>query len=254
MTAVTQPTKGTLTYPADFSTFLYKPNANWFGQDTITYTIADSEGATSQAIVTISITSVNDAPVAVDDSFSVYKNQLLTITEAQIVGNDTDVEGQAISLYAVGAATNGTVTKLANGSVEYRPFGEYVGSDSFEYTIADSIGNAYGTGRVNITVQQDTVPVANFTFSCTNLVCSFDASSSTDDRGIVLYQWTMGHNNAASGKTFTYTYGAAGAYAVRLTVQDVLGQTNVVQKTVVVTCPNPTITAQPTARAITACS
>ena len=252
ITAVTQPSKGTLTHAADFATFSFAPPANWFGSTSVTYTIADADGATAQATVTLTITSINDAPVAVNDSFSVYKNQLLTLTEAQIIGNDTDVEGHAVVLHNAGAAANGTVTRLANGSIEYQPHSEFAGADFFEYTIGDSAGGAYATGRVNITVLQDTAPVANFTFSCTNLVCAFDASSSTDDRGIVSYQWTMGNNGAASGRTPSYPYAAPGTYNVRLTVEDVLGQRHAVQKTVVVTCPNPSIAAQPTARTITA--
>ena len=247
--SIEQPAHGQFLIAPDKSQFSYQSNANWFGMDTFYYTVSDPFGASVRVMAQIGVSSVNDAPVAVNDSFSVYKNQVLTLTQAQIVANDTDVEGHTISVYSVGAPTNGTAQKLADGNIEYRPYGEFVGTDSFEYTIEDSGGGAYGTGRITVTVMQDTPPVADFTFSCTNLVCSFDASSSTDDRGVVLYQWIMGNNSAASGKSFSYTYGAVGTYQVRLTVQDALGQNGVITKTVTVTCPTPSISMQPASRA-----
>lgn len=238
ITAVTLPTKGTLTYAPDFSTFTYKGNTNWFGSDSFTYTVADSLGATSQGTVQLTVNSVNDAPVAGTDSLTVYKNQLLTITPQQLLANDSDLEGHSLSVSAVGAAVNGTVQRLANESIEFRPFGEYVGAASFDYTLRDAPG-ATSTGRVNVTVLPDNAPVANFNVTCNGRVCSFDASASTDDRGIVSYQWTLGNNSSANGKTFSYTYPTAGTYQVRLTVYDVMGQTSIAAKWITPAEPPP---------------
>lgn len=66
--------------------------------------------------------------------------------------------------------------------------------------------------------------MASFVVTCSGRTCSFDASASSDDRGIVAYQWTLGNNSAASGRTFTYTYAFSGTYSIRLTVTDALGQ------------------------------
>ncbi len=248
--SIEQPQHGTFLVSPDNGQFSYKSHANWNGMDSFYYTVSDPCGAQVRVPSQISVSSVNDSPVANNDAFNVYKNQLLTITQAQVVANDTDVEGHTISVYSVGAATNGTTKKLENGSIEYQPYGEFVGTDSFEYTVSDSGGGAYGTARVTITVLQDTPPVPSFTVSCVNLACTFDASASTDDRGIVSYQWLLGNGQAASGKTFTYSYPTTGTYLVRLTVQDVLGQSAATTKTAVVTCPLPSISAQPASRAI----
>ncbi|HET7434425.1 MAG TPA: Ig-like domain-containing protein, partial [Thermoanaerobaculia bacterium] len=237
--SATQPANGTLLTSPDFGSFSYKPKANWYGIDGFYYTVSDGFGGTAQAWVQLSVSAVNDPPVANPDTFSVYKNQVLTMTQAQIVANDTDIEGHTISVYSVGAATNGTTALLANGSVEYRPYGEFTGTDAFDYIATDSGGNAYSTGRITVNVLQDSKPVANFVVTCTGRSCVFDASSSTDDRGIVTYQWTLGNNQAAGGKTFTYAYPIGGMYQVRLTVQDVLGQTSAVTKYVTVTEPPP---------------
>jgi large repetitive protein len=228
--AVTQPANGQLLVSSDFSQFSYKPKQDWFGIDGFYYTVSDGFGGTAQGYVQLNVSSVNDPPVANDDSFSVYKNQLLTIAPAQVLTNDTDVEKQQLSVYLVDAPTNGTATKQADGSITYQPYGEFVGADSFTYRVQDSGGAVSMPGRINVNVLQDTKPVANFTVTCTGRSCYFDASSSTDDRGIVTYAWTLGNNNAAGGKTFTYVYPNAGFYQVRLTVSDTLGQTSAVLK------------------------
>lgn len=82
-------------------------------------------------------------------------------------------------------------------------------------------------------------PVASFTFSCTDLACSFDGSASTDDNGIVSYSWDFGDGAAGSGVTASHTYAAAGAYTVTLTVTDGDGASDTDSKPVTVTAPPP---------------
>ncbi|MEA2464731.1 MAG: large repetitive protein, partial [Acidobacteriota bacterium] len=196
--SVEQPDHGTFLVSTDKQQFSFKGPENWFGMVTFHYTVSDPFGASVRVMSQIRVHSVNDAPVAVDDSFSVYKNQLLTIAQAAVVGNDTDLEGDTIRIQSVDAPANGTAVLTEAGAIEYRPFGEFVGTDSFEYTIEDSAGGAFSSGRIHVTVLQDTRPVANFTVTCNDLACSFDASASTDDRGIVTYTWTLGNNSGAS--------------------------------------------------------
>src|SRR5207302_1820459 len=71
LTAViaSQPTKGTVNLAADGS-FTYTPNANANGADTFTYKASDGTNQSAATTVTINIAAVNDAPVAVNDSFS----------------------------------------------------------------------------------------------------------------------------------------------------------------------------------------
>ena len=79
---------------------------------------------------------------------------------------------------------------------------------------------------------QNQPPVANFTFSCSDLTCSFDATSSTDDRGIVSYEWDLNKYPGpfASGATVTATYPHAGTRNVTLTVRDAEGLTSSITK------------------------
>jgi len=63
-------------------------------------------------------------------------------------------------------------------------------------------------------------PTASFTWNCTDLACSFNASSSTDDNGIASYAWTFGDGATGSGVTTSHTYASGGTRTVTLTVTD----------------------------------
>jgi serine protease len=90
--------------------------------------------------------------------------------------------------------------------------------------------NAYGYGLVQAYNAwqllgggggENTLPVASFTYSCTDLICDFDASASYDpDGSIVSYAWDLGDGATASGATASHTYAADGTYTVVLTVTD----------------------------------
>jgi PKD repeat protein len=83
----------------------------------------------------------------------------------------------------------------------------------------------------------DTAPTAAFTASCASLVCTFDASASTDDHGIASYAWTFGDGGTGSGVTASHAFASAGTYTVTLVVTDAAGQTGTVAKAVAVTAP-----------------
>jgi VCBS repeat-containing protein len=139
VTEFTQPTNGTLTQNEDGS-FSYSPNANYNGSDSFTYTISDGKGGTSTATVNIGVTSVNDAPVAVNDSYTTQEDTPLTIAVPGVLGNDTDVDGDTLTVTEFTQPTNGTLTQNEDGSFSYSPNANYNGSDSFTYTISDGKG------------------------------------------------------------------------------------------------------------------
>ena len=76
-TPVVGPANGTVDLNAD-GTFTYTPNGNFFGTDSFTYEAADGNGGTARATVNITIDSVNDAPVAVDDNFNVNEDDVFS--------------------------------------------------------------------------------------------------------------------------------------------------------------------------------
>jgi PKD repeat protein len=82
----------------------------------------------------------------------------------------------------------------------------------------------------------DAAPVARFTWSCPTLTCNFDATSSSDDNGIVSYGWDLNKSpdGTASGATVTAVYPHNGTRNVTLTVTDSKGQTNSVTQTITI--------------------
>jgi Bacterial Ig domain/RTX calcium-binding nonapeptide repeat (4 copies) len=145
--SVTQPTNGSAALNAD-NTVTYTPNSDFNGKDTFTYTISDANGETTTGKVTVTVNSVNDAPVANADSATTDED---TATAIAVLANDTDVEGESLSVSSFTQPAHGTVTKNADGTLKYAPEGNYNGSDSFTYKANDGTADS-GVATVSISV------------------------------------------------------------------------------------------------------
>ncbi|MEM1255078.1 MAG: tandem-95 repeat protein [Cyanobacteria bacterium P01_H01_bin.21] len=128
---------------------IYTPDANFNGTDSFSYTVTDGNGGSANATVSITVTSVNDAPVANDDTLTLEQN---TAAQVQVIANDTDVDGDTLTVTSVGAATDGT-TSVSNNQILYTPNADFVGTDSFTYEINDGKGGT-NTATVNVTVTE----------------------------------------------------------------------------------------------------
>jgi len=87
----------------------------------------------------------------------------------------------------------------------------------------------------------DPVPVAAFVSSCTGLVCSFNASGSTDNAPISVFNWNFGDGQTAAGAIASHTFAAAGTFNVVLSVTDTVGQVDTETRSVTVTSVNPVV-------------
>ncbi|MDY7231400.1 Ig-like domain-containing protein [Hyalangium rubrum] len=147
VTAVTQPaTGGTVTLSGGVVRFT--PTANFSGTATFTYTISDGRGGTDTATVTVTVTDVNDAPDAVNDSFTVAENSTNNVLD--VLTNDSfapDV-GETLTVTSVTQPASGTVT-LTGGTVRYTPPPSFNGTVTFSYTVSDGRG---GTDTATVTV------------------------------------------------------------------------------------------------------
>lgn len=141
--------------------FAPAPGAN--GSATVTVTAIDNGGtarggdATSvPSTFTISVTAVNDAPVAVDDSgvgFATAEDTLFTTPD--VTANDSDVDDGAIdptTAAIVDSPTNGTLTNNGDGTYDYLPDADFTGIDSFTYQVNDSGNLLSNTATVTIVV------------------------------------------------------------------------------------------------------
>lgn len=145
----TQGTNGSVVISG--SNLVYTPSANFNGSDSFTYTINDGTGLTDTATVSVTVTAVNDNPVANDDSATTEEDVAITIN---LVANDTDIDGDSLSIQSVGTASNGSVVNNGNGTVTYTPNSGFFGSDSFTYVVSD--GSATDTATVRVTVTEVT--------------------------------------------------------------------------------------------------
>ena len=156
LTIATPPSHGTLTGRGP--TWTYTPAANYNGPDSAMVKAEDTHGS-STAAVTIMVTPVNDAPVANPDSFATAFGTPLTVTQAMLLANDTDVEGSALHVVSVGTMSDGHGTPAMNGSdVVFTPESLFNGTARFTYTISDGMLTAQGT--VTVTVGLDLPPSA----------------------------------------------------------------------------------------------
>lgn len=150
---VTNPTRGSAVVNSN-GTITYTNAGGEFTSDTLTYTVRDSQGNISNtATVNVTVTPVNDLPVAVADNFTVNEGSTTTLNLGQ---NDTDAENRLNlgSIIITQQPTNGTVTVGTNGNVTYVASTGTATSDSFQYTIADQDGGVSLAGTVTIALTQ----------------------------------------------------------------------------------------------------
>jgi hypothetical protein len=127
ITGITQPGNGVSTLAAGGIT--YRPNANFAGTDSFTYTITGGASAT----VTVIVTPVDDAPVALADAFTVAEDS--AATALAVMANDTDIDGGPATITSAMQPENGTVVVAADGSgLTFRPAANFNGVTSFNYT------------------------------------------------------------------------------------------------------------------------
>jgi hypothetical protein len=118
------------------------------------------------------VTPVNDAPVANGDSATTLQNTPVTVS---VLSNDTDVDGDTLSVSGTTNPAHGSVVVNGNGTITYTPTAGYTGADSFSYTASDGHGGT-SSATVGLTVSPaapETLLSANFN-SGTNGFTYFD--------------------------------------------------------------------------------
>jgi glutamine cyclotransferase len=154
---VTVPTHGTLGGSAP--NLVYTPAANYNGSDSFTFIADDGLAVSSLATVSISISPVNDAPMAAPDTYSASVNTPLLIAAPGILTNDTDVDGDPLSAFLVSGPSHGTLTLSVNGAFSYTPSPNYTGPDSFTYHVRDAAATS-NAATVSLSITGSTPAVS----------------------------------------------------------------------------------------------
>jgi VCBS repeat-containing protein len=148
-TLVSQPLHGSVTLDPDGS-FDYVPAANFFGTDTFTYRASDGAQTSNLATVSITVNPVEDAPVAVDDTYLVEDlGSLVVDAQNGVLSNDIEVDGEPMTAMLVADVQNGTLQLNADGSFTYTPDDGFVGRDTFTYK---AIANDVASNVAEVTI------------------------------------------------------------------------------------------------------
>lgn len=178
--SVTAGTGGTVALNADGSV-TFTPAANFNGAASFSYVVTDGKGGDSQSTtVTVNVTPVNDAPVAVADTANAIAGQLVSI---DVLVNDTDVDnadngnaGLTIKANSLMVdAAQGTAV-INNGKIDFTPAAGFSGSATITYVVSDgatpTAGEATGTATVTVAA-----PVVTFTATESNGLITFGGTA-----------------------------------------------------------------------------
>ena len=149
-------TDGSYSYAADASA-TDALAAGTVVEDVFTYTVSDGF-LESSAQIRISVTGVNDTPVAVADQVNAIQGQ--SAININVLGNDQDIDGDALSLILVGASAGGTVIVNEDQTLSYTPLPDFSGEELITYIINDGQGGSVTAQLVVVVSSPETGPVA----------------------------------------------------------------------------------------------
>jgi len=146
-TVATQPTHGDLT--GDAPDLTYTPDENYHGPDSFTFTVNDGTVDSTAATVSITVTSVNDPPVASNGTLTV--NEDSTDNPGTLSATDVDGDGLTYSIVTNAGHGTATVTNETTGAYKYTPNADYSGDDSFTFKVNDGTADS-NIATISITV------------------------------------------------------------------------------------------------------
>jgi len=240
---ISSPMHGVLTGIAPNLT--YTPTSQYNGSDAFNFAVDDGNSCSEPAMVAINIRPVNDAPVAADDF--VATDEDLPVTTSNVLVNDTDLDGDLLSISSFTQPAGGTLTGNGNGTFTYRPNQNFNGTDSFIYTVTDGNGGV-DTATVRIAVNPaNDLPTAN------EQIVSLDEDTTTSiiltaidpDSDVMNYRVVSGSNHGkitGFPPNLTYTPDADfnGQDAFTFVVNDGIGDSESARVDIIVSAVNDT--------------
>jgi endonuclease G len=221
-TIVTPPTNGVLS--GSGPTFTYTPAQNFYGSDSFTFKVNDGSNDSNTSTVNITITEVNDVPVATEDAASTDEDSQVQISATDLGNNDSagpaneSLQSLTVAGVFATAGTHGSVV-LDNGTITYTPEPNFNGAASFEYQVCeDGLSNGVSDsqcaiGVVNVTVNPvNDAPSANSQSVTTdsNIAVGINLTGNDLETAVanLIFEVTVNpaHGNlSGSGSNLTYT-------------------------------------------------
>ena len=146
-------TSGTGTVTVNGTLVEYTPAVDFNGTEEVSYTVSDGL-LTSAGVLTITVTPVNDAPIAIEDIASVLENAFMTSID--VISNDIDVDGDILTLTDVSYSGLGTVVvNVDEFSVDYTPAPNFIGTEVINYSVTDGILSSEGVLKINVITPEE---------------------------------------------------------------------------------------------------
>ena len=117
--------------------FVYQPSPDFNGTDTFSYRAFDGELYSETVTVTINVKAVEDAPIAKAESYELFEDDSLSVEAPGVLANDSDADGDSLTAGLVSFPAHGDLTFREDGSIDYTPYRDYNGLDSFTYQVSD---------------------------------------------------------------------------------------------------------------------
>src|SRR5205823_2703358 len=138
----------------------YTPARDFNGDDAFVYQVCDAAGACGSATVSVHVTPVNDAPVAVADVVTTAEDTPVSIS---VTANDFDVDGNLdpTTVTITSRPASGTASVLAGGVVLYTPAADFNGTDRFVYQVCDTAGACATASATIIVTPVNDPPMVN---------------------------------------------------------------------------------------------
>ncbi len=196
--------------------FTYAPDTNFTGTDHFSYVANDGLGGADSNVATVSITvtPVNDQPVASADAFDATEGRTLSVPAPGVLANDSDVDGDGLSAALYGAAPAGSLLLNADGSFDYTPAGAAGAIESFQYVANDGVvSSAPATVTITVVTAVNAAPVATDDYASTlrntpkviSIVANdSDPDGSIDGASVII---TSGSVTAAGGEVVNHLDG-----------------------------------------------
>ncbi|GAB5562177.1 MAG: hypothetical protein SynsKO_38240 [Synoicihabitans sp.] len=203
-TVTAGPAEGTVSVSA-IGEVTYTPFPDFNGDDNFEVVANDGAADSVPAIITVSVASINDVPVAEDQTVELDEDTSTAITVAA-----TDVDGDTLTFALQAAPTNGVLSGTAP-NYTYTPNGNFHGSDAFTFTVSDGSGS-FASGTVSITVLPvNDAPVADdqqYAVIGTNLIALSLTGSDVDGDSLAFVIQSPPANGSLIGSPPSVSYQA----------------------------------------------
>ncbi|MFA0194901.1 tandem-95 repeat protein, partial [Vibrio artabrorum] len=148
-------TDGVFTDNGD-GTYTFSPNENFNGDISLDVSVMDEDGATAETTAGIDVIAVNDLPVAGSTTYSVDEDNVITISEAQLLANSSDIEGDVSVSDVSYSGADGIFTDNGDGTYSFAPNENFNGNVSLDVTVADEDGaTAQTTAGIDVIAVND---------------------------------------------------------------------------------------------------